>query len=68
MTNNQKLVIIGCGMAGARILEELFELQNAPKLDITIVGEEPGGNYDRIRLTELLKREAVDELWLNEAN
>ena len=48
-----KLVVIGNGMAGMRTVEELLKL--APDLyDITVFGEEPHGNYNRILLSPVL--------------
>ena len=52
----QKLVVIGNGMAGMRTVEELLTL--APELyDITVIGKEPHGNYNRIMLSPVLAGE-----------
>lgn len=59
----QKLVIIGSGMAGGKLAEELIA-NNSP-YQITIIGEEPYGNYDRIKLSYILKDEETDNFWLN---
>jgi nitrite reductase (NADH) large subunit len=49
----QKLVVIGNGMAGARVVEEI--LKRAPgKFDIVMFGAEPYGNYNRILLSNVL--------------
>lgn len=49
----QKLVVIGNGMAGMRVVEELLGL--APDAyEITVFGAEPHGNYNRIMLTPVL--------------
>ena len=49
----RRLVVIGNGMAGARVLEELLRL--APDLyDITVFGAEPHANYNRILLSPVL--------------
>jgi NAD(P)H-nitrite reductase large subunit len=46
----EKLVLIGNGMAGIRTIEELLKL--APeKYDITVFGDEPHPNYNRIMLS-----------------
>ncbi|MDD5366033.1 MAG: nitrite reductase large subunit NirB [Gallionellaceae bacterium] len=60
-----KLVLVGNGMAGIRTLEELLKL--APDLyDITVFGEEPHPNYNRILLSPVLAGEqTVDEIVLN---
>ena len=52
----QKLVVVGNGMAGIRVLEELIKL--APELyDITVFGAEPHPNYNRIMLSPVLSGE-----------
>ncbi|WP_196304704.1 FAD-dependent oxidoreductase, partial [Ralstonia solanacearum] len=60
-----QLVVIGNGMAGMRTVEELLKL--APDLyDITVFGEEPHGNYNRILLSPVLAGEKrVDDIMLN---
>ena len=54
----EKLIIIGSGMAGGKLTEELILQPDCP-FDITIIGEEPYGNYDRIKLIGLLKEVAI---------
>jgi nitrite reductase (NADH) large subunit len=50
-----KLVVIGNGMAGARVVEEV--LKRAPgAFDIAMFGAEPYGNYNRILLSNVLNR------------
>jgi NAD(P)H-dependent nitrite reductase small subunit len=58
----RRLVVIGNGMAGMRTVEELLQL--APDTyDITVLGAEPHGNYNRILLSPLLAGEkCVDEI------
>jgi nitrite reductase (NADH) large subunit len=62
----ERLVVIGNGMAGMRMVEEL--LQIAPDLyDITVFGAEPHGNYNRILLSPVLAGEkTLDEIMLND--
>lgn len=44
-----KLVLIGNGLAGMRCLEDLLDM--APdRYEVTVIGEEPWGNYNRIML------------------
>ena len=64
-TVRPKLVVIGNGMAGMRTVEELLKL--APDLyDVTVFGEEPHGNYNRILLSPVLAGEKqVDDIMLN---
>ncbi|MCG8570108.1 MAG: FAD-dependent oxidoreductase, partial [Spirochaetes bacterium] len=61
----KKIVIIGSGMAGGKLAEELTK-QNSESLDITVIGEEPVGNYDRIKLSALLLDEDLENFWLND--
>lgn len=60
-----KLVMIGNGMAGVRVLEELLKI--APDLhDITVFGAEPHPNYNRIMLSPVLAGEqTLDQIVLN---
>src|SRR4051812_39138255 len=48
----QRLVVIGNGMAGARTVEEI--LARGGDFAITVFGDEPYGNYNRIMLSNLL--------------
>src|SRR4051812_37020366 len=60
-----KLVVIGNGMAGARLLEDVLALD--PGLfDITVFGDEPYGNYNRILLSNVLNgSQDAKEIFLN---
>ncbi|WP_298609394.1 nitrite reductase large subunit NirB [uncultured Thiothrix sp.] len=62
----QQLVLIGNGMAGVRTLEELLKL--APEhYQITVFGEEPYGNYNRIMLSPVLASEkTIEQIMLND--
>lgn len=62
----QNLVLIGNGMAGVRTLEELLKL--APEhYHITVFGEEPYGNYNRIMLSPVLANEkTIEQIMLND--
>ncbi|AFJ02224.1 Nitrite reductase (NAD(P)H) large subunit [Methylophaga frappieri] len=62
----EKLVLIGNGMAGMRTLEELLKL--APdRYQITVFGDEPYGNYNRIMLSPVLAGEkTIDEIMIND--
>src|SRR5512142_642471 len=58
--NKRRLVIIGNGMAGARLVEEV--LQRGPLLfDITVIGDESGGSYNRILLSDVLNGQQRSE-------
>jgi nitrite reductase (NADH) large subunit len=51
--DRKKLVVIGNGMAGARVVEEI--LKRALRLfRISMFGAEPYGNYNRILLSNVL--------------
>ena len=54
MAEKQKLVVIGNGMAGARLVEEVVSLGGQEIYDITVLGEESCGNYNRILLSGVL--------------
>jgi nitrite reductase (NADH) large subunit len=64
-----KLVVIGNGMAGARTVEEILRrlANRRDQFDITVIGDEPYGNYNRIMLSHLLAGQLAvdDELMLN---
>ena len=71
ITNNgtsqekMKLVLVGNGLAGMRCLEDLLDM--APdRYEITVVGEEPWGNYNRIMLSPVLSGEkTIDDIMLH---
>jgi len=53
MSQRQKLIVIGNGMAGARTVEEILA-RARDRYDITVFGDEPYGNYNRILLSNVL--------------
>ena len=61
----KRLVIIGNGMAGARVVEEI--LKRAPGMfKIIMFGAEPYGNYNRILLSNVLNQsQRPEEIFLN---
>lgn len=62
----QKLVVIGNGMAGARTVEEILARGGASQFDITMFGDEPTGNYNRILLSNVLNGSYKEEdIFLN---
>ena len=62
----QRLVVIGNGMAGARAVEEVLARGGAEQFDITMFGDEPYGNYNRILLSNVLSgAQDTDEIYLN---
>src|SRR5688572_13442298 len=64
-TNREKLVVIGNGMAGARVVEEI--LKRAPnRFDIVMFGAEPYGNYNRILLSNVLNgSQSATDIFMN---
>ena len=54
MSRKQKLVVIGNGMAGARLVEDILARGGAEKFDVVMFGDEPYGNYNRILLSGVL--------------
>jgi nitrite reductase (NADH) large subunit len=65
-TNKKKLVVIGNGMAGARTVEEILARGGADQFQITMFGEEPAGNYNRILLSNVLNGSyREDDIFLN---
>jgi nitrite reductase (NADH) large subunit len=56
LARRRKLVVIGNGMAGMKVVEDLLE--RAPGIyDITVIGAEPHGNYNRVLLSPVLAGE-----------
>jgi nitrite reductase (NADH) large subunit len=55
-THKERIVIIGAGMAGGRIVEEILKRDNL-SFEISIVGAEACATYDRIQLSPVLAGE-----------
>lgn len=49
-----RLVVVGNGMAGIRAIEEVLARGGGDVFDITVFGDEPYGNYNRILLSNVL--------------
>ncbi|MGH7214856.1 MAG: NAD(P)/FAD-dependent oxidoreductase, partial [Tepidisphaeraceae bacterium] len=63
--NTHRLVVIGNGMAGARVVEEILQ-RSRLMFDITMIGAEPHGNYNRILLSNVLNgSQTPDEIFIN---
>ncbi len=54
MSRRKELVIVGNGMATCRLLDELVARGAQERYDITVVGDEPGGAYNRVMLSKVL--------------
>ena len=64
--DRRRLVVIGNGMAGARVVEEILARAGTAQFSITIFGDEPYGNYNRIMLSHVLSGEESDDgIFLN---
>ena len=48
-----RLIVVGNGMAGARVVEEVLQ-RDGEQFEITMFGDEPHGNYNRISLSNVL--------------
>ena len=65
-SNKKKLIVIGNGMAGARTIEEILARGGREQFDITVFGDEPYGNYNRILLSNVLNgSQDPSEIFLN---
>ena len=53
MRTRKRLVVIGNGMAGARLVEDVIA-RDPGAFEITMFGDEPYGNYNRILLSGVL--------------
>lgn len=66
MSKKKSLVVIGNGMAGARTVEEILARGGGDMFDITMFGDEPTGNYNRILLSNVLNgSDREEEIYLN---
>lgn len=66
--SSSKLLVVGNGMAGARTVEEILNRGGGERFEITMIGDEPYGNYNRIMLSHVLSGEAAvddEDLILN---
>lgn len=61
----EKLVLIGNGMAGMNVIEQILKLE-PQQYEITVIGEEPHPNYNRIQLSYVLEgSKALPDIILN---
>jgi nitrite reductase (NADH) large subunit len=56
----ERLVVVGAGMAGLKLLDEL-KSRCPGRYNVTVVGAEPEPAYNRVLLSSLLAGEATDE-------
>ncbi|WP_263998604.1 nitrite reductase large subunit NirB [Mycobacterium yunnanensis] len=65
----RKLVVVGNGMAGVRAVEEILARGGSDLFDVTVFGDEPYGNYNRILLSNVLAgSDDPSEIYLNEVD
>ncbi|MDD3545353.1 MAG: nitrite reductase large subunit NirB [Kiritimatiellae bacterium] len=64
MSRKERIIIIGNGMAGGKLAEEIVA-RGRDRFDITVIGDEPQGNYNRIKLVVKLKEPDLPDLFLN---
>src|SRR5689334_18000135 len=60
----QKLVVVGNGMVGHRLLQRLREAGAAQSWEITVFCEEPRLAYDRVNLSKLFEEDGPEALSL----
>jgi len=61
-----RLIVVGNGMAGVRAIEEILSRSGGQLFDITVFGDEPYGNYNRILLSNVLAgTDDTAEIYLN---
>ncbi|MBT0770661.1 nitrite reductase large subunit NirB [Kineosporia sp. J2-2] len=67
MNAKRRLVVVGNGMAAGRTIEEILERGGGEMFDITVFGDEPYGNYNRIALSHVLSGEEEESgIFLND--
>ncbi|MDT5091224.1 MAG: nitrite reductase large subunit [Mycobacterium sp.] len=65
-TGNATLVVVGNGMAGVRAIEEILTRDGGEQFSMTVFGDEPYGNYNRIMLSNVLAgSDDTSEIFLN---
>src|SRR6476660_3620575 len=55
MARRKSIVVVGNGMATCRLLDELVSRGATDRYDITVIGEEAGGAYNRVLLSKVLE-------------
>jgi nitrite reductase (NADH) large subunit len=64
--HKERLVLIGNGMAGMSVIEQMMKL-NPNRYEITVIGKEPHPNYNRIQLSYVLEgSKTIDDIVLND--
>lgn len=68
MSTQQQLIIIGNGMVGHHLVEQLVENGALERYQVTVFGEERHRAYDRVHLSEYFSGRNADSLALCEAD
>ncbi len=62
----KRLIVIGNGMAGARLVEDLIQRGGRERFEMIVFGDEPCGNYNRILLSSVLSgSHKPDDIFIN---
>jgi nitrite reductase (NADH) large subunit len=64
MATRKRLVIIGNGMVGHKLIERLIASDTVAAWDVTVLGEEPRTAYDRVNLSKLFDGSTPEDLSL----
>ncbi|MBV9515901.1 MAG: NAD(P)/FAD-dependent oxidoreductase [Mycobacteriaceae bacterium] len=65
-TSTATWVVVGNGMAGVRAIEEILSRGGSERYQVTVFGDEPYGNYNRILLSNVLAgSDDTSEIFLN---
>jgi nitrite reductase (NADH) large subunit len=64
MTTRRRLVVIGHGMVGHKLVQALLRRGATRTWDIAVIGEEPQGGYDRVHLSTLFDGTSPEDLAL----
>jgi nitrite reductase (NADH) large subunit len=63
MYKKEKLVVVGCGMASGKFIGEIIS-RDRERFDIVVIGDEAHGNYNRIKLINMLYSDSVDDVFI----
>lgn len=56
-----RIVVVGHGMVGSRLVEDLIAADAAGRHHVTVLGDEPGPSYNRVLLSEVVAGRASEE-------
>ncbi|TIC83312.1 nitrite reductase large subunit NirB [Nocardioides sp. GY 10127] len=64
MSQRERLVVVGHGMVGHRLVQAAIERGLTERYDVVVLGEEPRAAYDRVALTSYFSATCAEELSL----